>query len=140
MPLDEVALAAARDPLGLPIATAGYRLIVTDGVLYVLTAKNEHGWTVAVTHTQGGALGDLVPGRLPTIDELRAACESFVDDPYAIMAALTEPLSQNLQERINRTGDAVTGPTAPGLSTTVRCVQVFVEGITDDVVYGVAPA
>jgi hypothetical protein len=138
MALDDPA--SVRDLFGLPIATAGYRLIVGDGVLWVLTAKNEHGWTVAMTHTQTGNILDVIPGRMPTLDELRAACATFVEDGYAIMAALVEPMTQAMRERINRTGNVATGPNAPGLSTTVRCVQVFIEGITDDVVFGTAPA
>src|SRR5262245_49844466 len=86
MPLDDPT--EVRDLFGLPIASAAYRLIVTDGNLWALTAKNEHGWTVAVTHTTSASIAEVIPGRLPTLDELRYACATFVQDGYAIMAAL----------------------------------------------------
>jgi len=121
---------------GLPLATEAYYLIVPDGALFACTVKNEHGWTLTVTHTETTDLAMIAPGRLPTLDELRAARETCVPAGI-IMAALLDRMTAAHLGRMTRTGDATTGPTAAGLSTTVRCVQVFVEGLTDDVVYGI---
>jgi hypothetical protein len=122
--------------LGLPTATQAWRKLVDDGALWALTAQNEHGWTLVVTHVQVAAIDQIIPGRPPTLDELREARRIFVQDDRTIMAALLDSMTPAMLARITRSGDLTTGPSAPGVASTVRCVQVHVEGLTDDVVFG----
>jgi hypothetical protein len=122
--------------LGLPTATAARRKLVSDGVLIALTEQNEHGWTLVVSHIYAG-LESMVPGRMPTILELREARQAFIPGEFVLMAALLEQPPARILARMNRTETVpLETPVAPSLTTSVRCVQVHVEAITDDVVFG----
>jgi hypothetical protein len=50
-----------RTTLGLPTATQAWRKLVDDGALWALTAQNEHGWTLVVTHVQVAAIDQIIP-------------------------------------------------------------------------------
>jgi hypothetical protein len=122
--------------LGLPTATVARRKLVSDGVLIALTEHNEHGWTLVVSHIYAG-IESMVPGRMPTILELREARQAFIPGEFVLMAALLEQPPARTLARMNRTDTVpLETPVAPGLTTSVRCVQVHVEAITDDVVFG----
>jgi len=126
--------------LGLPGATSAHRKLVSDGVLVALASKTEHGWTLVVSHIYAG-IDSILPGRMPTILELREARETFIPYDWVHMVALLEPPTKAILERLQRS-DSTRSDTiaAPGLPTSVRCVQMHVEGVTDDVVFGTESA
>jgi len=124
--------------LGLPTATQAHRKLVSDGVLVALAAKTEHGWTLVVSHIYAG-IESILPGRMPTILELRDARETLIPSDWVHMVALLEPPTKAILERLQRTGVRQDTIAAPGLPTSVRCVQMHIEGITDDVVFGTEP-
>jgi len=126
--------------LGLPTATAAHRKLVSDGVLIALTTKNEHGWTLVVSHIYAG-IDNILPGRMPTIHELRDARHALVPWEWVHMVALIEPPPKAILARLNRTETAQPDTiAAPGLPTSVRCVQMHIAAVTDDVVFGTEPA
>jgi len=125
--------------LGLPAATHAHRKLVSDGVLIALTTQNEHGWTLVLSHIYAG-IDSILPGRMPTILELRDARETFIPYDWVHMVALLEPPTKAILERLQRSeGTRSDTIAAPGLPTSVRCVQVHIEGLTDDVVFGTEP-
>jgi len=141
--VDDGWIAAAFEPavlaiLGLPDATLAHRKLVSDGALIALTQQNEHGWTLVVSHIYNG-IESIRPGRVPTLAELREARDRFIPTDTVHMVALLEPLTMAILGRIARhetmRPDTIS---APGLSTSVRCVQVHIEDVTDDVVFGTA--
>ena len=125
--------------LGLPSADHAHRKLISDGVLIALTTKNEHGWTLVVSHIYAG-IESILPGRMPTILELREARDRFIPYDWVHMVALLEPPTKAILERLSRTERRADTIAAPGLPTSVRCVQMHVEGLTDDVVFGTEPA
>src|SRR5215475_318506 len=85
--------------LGLPTATAAHRKLVSDGVLIALTTKNEHGWTLVVSHIYAG-IDNILPGRMPTIHELREARQKLVPWEWVHMVALIEPPTKAILARL----------------------------------------
>ena len=120
---------------GLPAATRGYRRLVHDGALVALVAHTDNGSALAVTHLAHYDPLTAVPGRMPTLVEVYAARRVLIPDE-PLMVLILEPMSYALKLRWQRTHQDFTPPPAPGLPTTVKCVQMYVEAITEDVVFG----
>jgi len=143
--IDDGWIEATFDPphltiLGLPQAASAHRKLVSDGILIALTTKNEHGWTLVLSHIYAG-IEAILPGRLPTIHELREARDRLIPRDFVHMVALIEPPTKALLARVNRTETAPPDTiAAPGLPTSVRCVQMHLDAVTDDVVFGTEPA
>jgi hypothetical protein len=123
---------------GLPAADQGYRRLVHDGALVALTAHSDNGYALAITHlTRDFAEGVVVPGRLPTLLDVYAARRVLIPEG-PLMVCCLEPMSYALRLRWARTPGAQdeSPPPAPGLPTTVKVVQMYCEGITEDAVFG----
>src|SRR5215475_2347453 len=84
---------------GLPGADHAHRKLVSDGLLIALTTKNEHGWTLVVSHIYAG-IEAILPGRMPTIHELRDARQKLVPWEWVHMVALIEPPTKAILARL----------------------------------------
>lgn len=120
---------------GYPAATRGYRKLVADGVLVAILGHDDHGHAFALSHVPAFDPDQIVPGRLPTFVEVYAARGMLVPHDV-LMVAVLEPMSYALRLRWERAQTRDPLPSAPGLPTTIKCVQMFVEAVTDDVVFG----
>jgi len=120
---------------GHPTGTKGYRKLVSDGVLVAIVGRDDNGYAMALTHVIHIAADETVPGRLPTFIEVYAARNVLVPHD-ALMVAVLEPMSYALRLRWERVQTLDPLPSPPGLPTTVKCVQMYVEAVSDDVVFG----
>jgi hypothetical protein len=129
---------------GYPGGTTGYRKLVHDGALVAIVGQSTNGWAFALSHVVTLEDPDaMVPGRYPTFAEVYGARRVLVPDD-ALMVAVLEPMSFALRLRWQRaqSTDPLAGlawggpPAAPGLPTTVKCVQMYCEGVTEDCVFG----
>src|SRR5215467_11942539 len=120
---------------GLPTGTHGYRKLVSDGSLIAIVGRDDNGHAMALTHVAYFAADEIVPGRLPTFAEIYAARNVLVPRD-ALMVAVLEPMSFALRLRWERAQTLDPLPSPPGLPTTVKVVQMYVEAVTDDVVFG----
>src|SRR5262245_41298116 len=121
---------------GYPAGTTGYRKPVSDGVLVAIVGHDDNGHAFALSHVPYFDADDVFPRRLPTFVELYAARRVLVP-PDALMVAVLEPMSYALRLRRERAQTRDPLPSAPGLPPTLKCVQLFVEAVTDEV--GFAP-
>jgi len=120
---------------GHPTGTRAYRKLVSDGALVAIVGRDDNGHALALTHVAYLAPDELVPGRLPTFVEVYAARNVLVPRDV-LMVAVLEPMSYALRLRWERAQTLDPLPAPPGFPTTVKCVQMFVEAVTDDVVFG----
>src|SRR5215475_9018206 len=120
---------------GHPTGTKAYRKLISDGVLVAIVGHDDNGHAMALTHVAHFAADEVVPGRLPTFAEVYAARNVLVPRE-ALMVAVLEPMSFALKLRWERVQSRDMLPTTPGLPTTVKCVQMYVEAVTEDVVFG----
>jgi len=120
---------------GLPTGTHGYRKLVSDGCLVAIVGRDDNGHAMALTHVAHFATDEPVPGRLPTFADVYAARNVLVPRDV-LMVAILEPMSYALRLRWERAHTLDPMPPPPGLPTTVKCVQMYVEAVTDDVVFG----
>jgi hypothetical protein len=121
---------------GLPGATQAYRKIVSDGALVVVVSHDDHGYAFALSHVAHFDHQAIIPGRLPTFSEVYCARRVLIPNETVLMVALLEPMSFALRLRWERVQSAEMLPVAPGLPTTVKVVQMFCEGVTEDCVFG----
>jgi len=120
---------------GHPTGTKGYRKLVSDGSLIAIVGHDDNGYAMALTHVAHFAADEIVPGRIPTLVEVYTARNVLVPRDV-LMVAVLEPMAYALRLRWERAQTLDPMPTAPGLPTTVKCVQMYVEAVTDDVVFG----
>jgi hypothetical protein len=121
---------------GLPDGTSGFRKLVDDGALIAIVGQSTNGWAFALSHVVTLEDPDaMVPGRYPTFAEVYGARRVLVPDD-ALMVAVLEPMSMALRLRWERVHSPSLLPQAPGLPTTVKCVQMYCEGVTEDCVFG----
>jgi hypothetical protein len=121
--------------LGLPQASDVYRRPTDDGHLWALLQHDDRGWTMVLTHTASESTPEmLVPGRLPTLVECYAARRQLLP-ARSLIVVLLGRATEVLLTRLHTTRPGVMPP-GSGLPTTVRCVEAYVEDVTDDVVLG----
>jgi len=120
---------------GHPTGTHAYRKLVSDGSLVAVVGHDDNGYALALTHVAHFAADELIPGRLPTVVELLTARNVLIPRD-ALMVAILEPMSFALKLRWERVNSRDMLPAPPGLPTTVKCVQMYVEAVTEDAVFG----
>jgi hypothetical protein len=120
---------------GYPGGTAGYRKLVADGSLVAIVGRDTNGYAFALSHVPYFDPTTVVPGRHPTFVEVYAARRVLVPADV-LMVAVLEPMSYALRLRWERVQAATMLPSTPGLPTTVKCVQMYCEGLTEDAVFG----
>src|SRR5262245_41670895 len=119
--------------LGLPHAHEVYRKACTDGALWGLIQRDDRGWTLVLTHTTTTATTEPpIPGRLPTLVECLAARRQLLP-PRPLMVVLLDRATQVLLTRMHASRPGIM-PQGSGLPTTVRCVEMHIEPVTDDCV------
>jgi hypothetical protein len=123
--------------LGLPQATDVYRRPTDDGHLWALILHDDRGWTLVLTHTTRESDTELVPGRLPTLIECIAARRQLLPEA-PLMVVLLVRATERFFTRMHVARPGVM-PHGSGLPTTVRCVQAYIEDLTDDCVFGPEP-
>jgi hypothetical protein len=124
--------------LGLPQATEVYRRPTGDGHLWGLVQQDDRGWTLVLTHTALDPVSSLlIPGRLPTLVECYAARRQLLPEQPLMVILLTRT-TQVLLHRLHYARPGVM-PQGSGLPTTVRCVQAYIEDLTDDCLLGPEP-
>jgi hypothetical protein len=120
---------------GMPEGTTGYRKLVADGAIVAIVGKDTNGWSLAITHVVAYDPEIAIPGRFPLFAEIYGARRNLIPED-ALMVAVLEPMSFALRLRWERVRSASLLPSTPGLPTTVKCVQMYCEGLTEDCVFG----
>jgi hypothetical protein len=120
---------------GYPGGTTGYCKLVHDGTLVAILGRDTGGYAFALSHVTYFDPDQFVPGRLPTFAEIYAARGVLVPHDV-LMVAVLEPMSFALRLRWERAQSTDLPPAAPGLPTTVKCVQMYCEAVTEDCVFG----
>ena len=120
---------------GLPEGTSAFRKLVHDGVLVAILSRDSNGHALALSHVAHYDADVAIAGRFPTWAEVYGARRMLLPDD-ALMVAVLEPMSYALRLRWERVHSQTMLPQAPGLATTVKCVQMYCEGVTEDCVFG----
>lgn len=121
---------------GMPDATKAYRKLVSDGSLVAVVGRSDNGYAFALTHVAYFDATRVIPGRYPTWVDVYAARRVLIPNETILMVAVLEPMTYALRLRWERAQSLDRMPPAPGLPTTVKCVQMYCEGVTEDCVFG----